>query len=234
MSPYVPTSLPTLSQEHADYLRARAMLRLALERHQTVPTRKITGRSRLQSGRCSRCANECRGWSEWRAGRPRCSLTSRDRRMRCCGARTSKRRRCGLVTHPYRLRQLSSPQYDRRNSSPPVETIRAGLTNVGHSLNRGGERPWQEIADLLEWLKRSPALPHPPSSDVGLKVDPNLAPGLQLPRSRKHCVRETTSCCVLLAAFFHLPFTLLGPIRRRGRGILVFRLASLLVVVLAI
>ena len=167
------------------------MLRLALERHQTVPTRKITGRSRLQSGRCSRCANECRGWSEWRAGRPRCSLTSRDRRMRCCGARTSKRRRCGLVTHPYRLRQLSSPQYDRRNSSPPVETIRAGLTNVGHSLNRGGERPWQEIADLLEWLKRSPALPHPPSSDVGLKVDPNLAPGLQLPRSRKHCVRET-------------------------------------------
>jgi hypothetical protein len=38
---------------------------------------------------------------------------------------------------------------------------RTGLTNVGHSLNRGGERPWQEIADLLEWLKRSPALPHP-------------------------------------------------------------------------
>jgi hypothetical protein len=141
--------------------------RLALERYQTVPTRKITGRSRLQSGRCSRCANECRGWSEWRAGRPRCSLTSRDRRMRCCGARTSKRRRCGLVTHPYRLRQLSSPQYDRRNSSPPVETIRAGLTNVGHSLNRGGERPWQEIADLLEWLKRSPALPHPPPPTWG-------------------------------------------------------------------
>jgi hypothetical protein len=64
-------------------------------------------------------------------------------------------------------RQLSSPQYDRRNSSPPVETIRAGLTNVGHSLNRGGERPWQEIADLLEWLKRSPALPHPPPPTWG-------------------------------------------------------------------
>ena len=38
---------------------------------------------------------------------------------------------------------------------------RTGLTNVGHSLNRGGERPWQEIADLFEWVKRSPALPHP-------------------------------------------------------------------------
>jgi hypothetical protein len=78
---------------------------------------------------------------------------------------------------------------------------RTGRANVGHSLNRGGERRCQEIADLLEWLKRSPALPHIPlPSDVGLKVVVDLAPGLQLPRSRKHCVRETTSCCVLLAA----------------------------------
>ena len=73
----------------------------------------------------------------------------------------------------------------------------------------------------------------PPLPDVGLKVHPNLAPGLQL-SSPGSTASETTSCCVLLAAFFHLPFTLLGPIRRRGRGTLVFRLASLLVVVLAI
>ena len=46
-----------------------------------------------------------------------------------------------------------------------------------HSWNPGGERPWQQIADLFEWIKRSPgATPIPPLL-TGAQGCRNLVPG---------------------------------------------------------
>ena len=49
------------------------------------------------------------------------------------------------------------------------------------SWNPGGERPWQQIADLFEWVKRSPgATPIPSPADWGSRLSQPRARGSHL------------------------------------------------------
>jgi hypothetical protein len=58
-----------------------------------------------------------------------------------------------------------------------------------HSWNPGGERPWQQIADLFEWIKRSPgATPIPSPADWGSRLSQPRARGSHL-----QSVQQTTA-----------------------------------------